>query len=324
MNKKNTEGHQNRIHPSPCPLCGATGLFSHQGRDLLYDKNELYTYMKCTRCNAEYQNPMPDSETINTFYPDVYYEEIVRGKKHSLIKQSVLKYKYNYSHIQVPSYFKLIAPIVSLFYYKSSIPFMPNSKGLDIGCGNGQYIRTMDSLGWQFEGVEFNSTAVDLARKAGLKVFHGELKSANFKNNSFDIVSARHLIEHIPDPGDLIKEISRILKPKGRLIIITPNTKAFGRKWFSLNWFPDEIPRHLILFNSKNLNMLTKKHNLFAIKTKTFSTPRALLHSLDYLIGNKEMISNKSKLRRFFAKFFVAIATLLNRGEELFVIYEKK
>ncbi|MCD4742603.1 MAG: class I SAM-dependent methyltransferase, partial [Desulfobacteraceae bacterium] len=316
--------YMNKAKVGTCPLCGSKGSFSHKGRDILYDKKELYTYMKCTRCSAEYQHPMPDSETINTFYPDVYYEEITRKKKYSLVKQSVLKYKYNYSHFQIPFFYRLLAPIISFFRYKSSIPFVPDSRGLDIGCSNGQYINSMNTLGWKFEGVEFNSVAVDICHKAGLQVFHGELKAASFKNNSFDIVSARHLIEHIPDPGDLIKEISRILKPKGHLIIITPNTCALGRKWFGLNWFPDEIPRHLILFNLKNLNMLAGQHNMFAVKTKTFATPRAVLHSIDYFLGNKNMPSNKNKLRRFFAKFFVALATLLNKGEELFVIYQKK
>jgi SAM-dependent methyltransferase len=306
-----------------CPLCKSIGTFSHQGRDLLYDKKELYTYMKCTQCGAVYQHPMPDSKTISSFYPDVYYEEINK-KKYSMVKQSVLRYKYNYSHIKVPFYLKILAPIVSLFYYKSSIPYKPDSKGLDIGCSNGQYISSMNTLGWQFEGVEFNSVAVTLCRKAGIKVFHGELRSANFKDNSFDIVSARHLIEHIPDPNDIIKEISRLLKPGGRLVIITPNSNALGRKWFGLNWFPDEIPRHLILFNKKNLNLIARKHNLHPTKIKTFSTPRALLHSIDYLIWNRKKPSNKSKFRRFFAKFFVVIAKVLNRGEELFIIYEKQ
>ena len=309
---------------SICPLCGATGLFSHKGRDLLYDKNKLYTYMKCNKCSAEYQHPMPDSETISKFYPDTYYQEITKPKKHSLIKKSVLKTKYNYSHIQVPSYLKVLAPVVSLFYYKSSIAFIPHSRGLDIGCGNGRFISSMNSLGLQFEGVEFSSVAVDICHRSGLKVFNGELKDAKFKNNSFDIISARHVIEHIPNPDDFFKEISRILKPNGQLVIRTPNSRALGRKWFGLNWFPDDIPRHLILFSLNNLNMLANKHNMFTVKTETFATPRAVLHSIDYLIGNRKKPSNKSKLRRFFAKFFVALATLLNKGEELFVIYEKK
>ncbi|MCK5543246.1 MAG: class I SAM-dependent methyltransferase [Desulfobacterales bacterium] len=309
---------------SICPLCSATGLFSHQGRDLLYDKNELYSYDECTRCFAIYHRPMPDSKTISEFYPDAYYQEITKQKKHSLIKQSVLKTRYNYSHIQIPSYLKIIAPIISFFYYKSSIQFRPDSKGLDIGCGNGRFISSMNSLGWQFEGVEFSSVAVDICHKAGLKVFNGELKAANFENNSFDLISARHLIEHIPDPDNLFKEISRILKPKGRLIIRTPNSRALGRKWFGLNWFPDDIPRHLILFDLKNLNMLAKNHNLSYVKSKTFASPRAILNSIDYFTENKKTPSRKRKLHKFLAKFFVAFATLINKGDELFVIYEKK
>ena len=324
MNFMTTIINNPKTSSSQCPLCGATGLFSHKGRDLLYDKIEQYTYMKCTRCSAEYQHPMPDSETINTFYPDVYYEEITRKKKYSLVKQSVLKYKYNYTHIQVPLFFKIVAPIISLFSYKSSIPFVPNSRGLDIGCGNGKFMSSMNKLGWKFEGVEFSSVAVDICHKAGLQVFHGELKAASFENNSFDLVSARHLIEHIPNPEVLFKEISRILKPKGQLVIRTPSSRALGRKWFGLNWFPDDIPRHLILFNLKNLNMLANKHNMYPVDTKTFASPRAILNSIDYLTGNKKKPSNKRKLRRFFAKFFVSIATLMNKGEELFVIYEKK
>jgi SAM-dependent methyltransferase/tRNA A-37 threonylcarbamoyl transferase component Bud32 len=316
--------YMNKTKISTCPICSAKGAFAHQGRDLLYNKKKLYIYMKCTRCSAEYQHPMPDSETINTFYPDVYYEEITKLKEYSSIKQGVLKTKYNYSHIRVPFFYKITAPIIAFFIYKDSIPFKPDSRGLDIGCGNGRFISSMNKLGWQFEGVEFSSKAVDICHKAGLKVFKGELKAADFQNNSFDLVSARHLIEHIPDPDDLFKEIYRILKPKGHLILRTPNSQALGRKWFGLNWFPDDIPRHLILFNSENLNMLAEKHNMQHVKTKTFSSPRAVLNSIDYLTGNRKKPSVKQKLRRLFAKFFVGLATVMNRGEELFVIYEKK
>ena len=308
---------------SKCPLCGSTGLFSHKGRDLLYDKNEFYTYMQCTKCNAEYQHPMPASETISKFYPDVYYQEITSPKKHSKIKLSVLKNRYNYNHLNTSLFFRFIAPLISLFYYKSSIPFLPNAKGLDIGCGNGRFISSMNELGREFEGVEFSPVAVDICHKANLKVFNGELKDAEFKGNSFDIISARHLIEHIPDPDDLFKEISRVLKPKGRLVIRTPNSKALGRKWFGLNWFPDDIPRHLILFNFENLNMLAKKYNIYPVKQKTFASPRAVLNSIDYLTENKKRPSRKRRLYKFFSKFFVRLSTLINRGDELFVIYEK-
>ncbi len=323
MNFMTTTTNNQKINSSQCPLCGATGLFSHKGRDLMYDKTELYTYMKCTRCNAEYQHPMPDSKTINTFYPDVYYKETTRQKKDSIIKQSILKYKYNYTHIQVPLYLKFIAPFIALFSYKSLIPFLPDARGLDIGCGNGRFINSMNKLGWKFEGVELSSVAVDICHESGLKVFNGELKDAQFSKDSFDIICARHLIEHLPDPDDLLNEISKILKPKGVLIIRTPNSRAFGRKWFAQNWFPDDIPRHLILFNLANLNMMAGKYNMYPVKAKSFASPKALLNSIDYLTGNRKKPSKKQKIRRFFAKFFVFLAKVTNRGDELFVVYKK-
>ncbi|MCK5268981.1 MAG: class I SAM-dependent methyltransferase, partial [Spirochaetes bacterium] len=213
---------------SKCPLCNSIGLFSFKGRDLLYNKPDIYRYMQCSRCSAVYQEPMPTFDEIVKYYPDDYdvYTAIPPLKHFSFSKLGVLHYKYNYTHLDVPRLFRLISPVISFLRYRDAIRFIPNGKGLDIGCGNGKFIRDMNSLGWQFEGVEFNPIAVDICRKAGLKVFHGDLHTAAFKDNSFDIVSARHVIEHIPDPTNFMREIARILKKEGRLVIKTPNSRA--------------------------------------------------------------------------------------------------
>ena len=235
---------------SKCPLCNSIGLFSFKGRDLLYNKPEIYRYMQCSRCAAVYQEPMPTFDEIVRYYPDDYdvYTNIPHFKRHRNTKLGVLRYKYNYTHLDVPWLFRLISPVISFSRYRDAIRFMPNGKGLDIGCGNGKFIRDMNSLGWQFEGVEFNPIAVDICRKAGLKVFDGDLNTAAFKDNSFDLVSARQVIEHIPDPVNFMNEIARILKSGGRLVIKTPNSLALGRRWFGTYWFANDVPRHLILF----------------------------------------------------------------------------
>jgi len=171
---------------SKCPLCYSTGAFSYQGRDLLFDKPETYQYMKCDLCAAVYQAPMPAIDEIGNFYPDDYgvYEKIPPLKHYSNTRLGVLRYKYNYTHLDVPKLFRLISPVISFFRYRDSIRYIPGGKGLDIGCGNGKFIRDMNSLGWQFEGVEFNPIAVDICRTAGLKVFHGDLHTAAFKANT--------------------------------------------------------------------------------------------------------------------------------------------
>ena len=310
---------------SKCPLCNSIGTFSFQGRDLLFDKPETYQYMKCDLCATIYQAPMPAIAEIGNFYPDDYgvYEKIPSIKHYSNTKFGVLRYKYNYTHLDVPGLYRLISPVISFLRYRDAIRFIPNGKGLDIGCGNGKFIRDMNSLGWQFEGVEFNPIAVDICRMAGLKIFHGDLHSAAFKDNSFDIVSARHVIEHIPDPINFMREIARILKKGGRLVIKTPNSRALGRQWFDMYWFANDVPRHLILFCPANLKMLAKRFGLRPIVEKTFTKPRIILKSLDYLTGNRGKPYNKRKIYRLLARLYVLLTFMSRRGDEVFAIYEK-
>jgi len=311
---------------SKCPLCNSIGIFSFTGRDLLFNKPEIYRYMQCNRCSAVYQEPMPTFDEIVSYYPDDYdiYTEIPPFKHYSNTKLGVLRYKYNFAHLNVPRLFRLISPVISFLRYRDAIKFIPNGKGLDIGCGNGKFIRDMNSLGWQFEGVEFNPIAVDICRKAGLKVFHGDLHTAAFKDNSFDIVTARQVIEHIPDPENFMCEIARILKSGRRLVLKTPNSKALGRRWFGMFWFADEIPRHLVLFCPSNLKMLAERFGLNQITIRTFTRPRIILNSLDYLTGNRGKPYYKRKIFRLLAQLYVLLASISRRGDEIFAIYEKK
>ena len=310
---------------STCPLCNSIGLFSFKGRDLLYNKPEIYRYMQCNRCAAVYQEPMPTFDEIVRYYPDNYgiYIAIPPLKHFSFSKLGVLHYKYNYTDLNIPWLFRLLSPVISAFKYRDTIRFIPNGKGLDIGCGNGKFIRDMNSLGWQFEGVEFNPIAVDICRKAALKVFHGDLYTAAFKDNSFDLISARQVIEHIPDPVNFMNEIARILKSGGRLLLKTPNSKALGRRWFGMFWFANEIPRHLVLFCPANLNMLAERFGLRHITVKTFTRPRIILKSLDYLTGNRRKPFNKRTFFRLLARLYVLLAFMSSRGDEVFAVYEK-
>jgi len=308
-----------------CPLCNSPGKFCFLGRDLLYNKTEKYRYMRCSHCEAVYQDPMPNADEISQFYPDDYgpYEQLESVKNPSHLKLSVLNTRYGYDHLDVPRGYRLVSPVFAAFRYRDSIQFIPNGKGLDIGCGNGQFIRSMNSLGWDFQGVEFNSTAVKACRAIGLKVFRGNLNDADFDDNSFDLITSRHVIEHIPAPDGFMNEIFRILKKGGRLVIETPNSRALGRKWFKENWFADDVPRHLILYSPANINMLTKRHGFQMISMRLFTSPKIILNSWDYLTKNRGKPSKRRKYRRIFAKLYVVTASLCHRGDTIFAIYEK-
>jgi 2-polyprenyl-3-methyl-5-hydroxy-6-metoxy-1,4-benzoquinol methylase len=143
-----------------------------------------------------------------------------------------LKYHYGYTHLAAPPMlYRLGFRVLAAIKYKDELPYVVDGRALDIGCGNGRFIRSMNSLGWRCEGVEFSETAVAVCRQAGLKVFHGELEKAGFDNGSFDLVTARHLVEHVADPAMLVTEIARILKPGGRPYSKHPTTNLLAKRY---------------------------------------------------------------------------------------------
>jgi SAM-dependent methyltransferase len=184
-------------------------------------------------------------------------------------------------------------------------------------------MRFMNLIGWRFQGVELSPIAVKACRSIGLKVFHGDLHTAAFEKNSFDLITARHVIEHIPNPAGFMHEISRILKRGGRLAIETPNSKALGRKWFGVNWFANDVPRHLILYNSTNLHMLAGHHGLRLVEAKMLTSAKIILNSWDYFSRNRHKPSKKRKIPRLLAQLYVVLATLYGRGDNVFAVYKK-
>lgn len=309
-----------------CPVCGSDGYFSFESRDLMYDKHEKFQYLICRNCKSEYQSPLPSGSKIASFYPDDYdqYAPLKRQKRRSHAKTAVLKYHYGYAHLPAPPMpYRLGSRVLAAIKYKDELPYVADGRALDIGCGNGRFIRSMNSLGWRSEGVEFSETAVAVCRQAGLKVFHGELEKAGFDNGSFDLVTARHLIEHVTDPAALVAEIARILKPGGRAAFETPNNQSFGKKLFGKLWYANDVPRHLVLFNPASLALLSEKNGLRLLYSKTFASPKIPLNSWDYLIGNRGKPSRKRKMRRLLVRPFALFASLFNKGDTLFAVFEK-
>ena len=308
----------------PCPLCGAKGQHEVSGHDRLQNILEpIYHYALCQDCGALYQSPIPDLETIASFYQDDYAPHQARKRKTmSMSEKSVMRFKYGYD-LEVPMLRRLLAPIIALFRYREAVNFEGGGRALDIGCGRGSLVAKHQDIGWESSGVEFNHNAVLVARENGLEVFEGDLFSAAFPDNHFDLVTAVHLIEHLDDPKAFVKEIYRILKPNGRLMLKTPNADALGRRYFGADWFPNDIPRHLVMFEPKTLKRLVTSEGFTVDQFTTFSGPRSFLHSWDYRHGNRGKPSLRKPLPRFLGRQLARIAKLCGRADTLFAVMRK-
>ncbi len=103
---------------------------------------------------------------------------------------------------------------------------------LDIGCSDGEWARFWIDKGWQTYGLDLNSECVEIAKKRGV---HGVAVDLNkeclpYDNDFFDLIFAGEIIEHLIDTDGFLKELHRCLKPKGHLLLTTPNLASFENR----------------------------------------------------------------------------------------------
>ncbi len=135
---------------------------------------------------------------------------------------------------------------------------------LDIGCGSGLFMREMLNLGWEVTGVEPDYRAAHIAKENfSLDVYQSSLEQAGFADCTFDAITMNNVLEHVTDPLRTLAECRRILKLKGRLVLLTPNAASLGHMYFRRDWRGLEPPRHLYLFTPKNMRYAIENAGLY-------------------------------------------------------------
>lgn len=144
-----------------------------------------------------------------------------------------------------------------LVYFTSFVRKISAVKGggrlLDVGCSVGTLLDAAKASGFAVAGVEISKWASEFARSKGHHVITGALSDASFADGSFDVVVLNHVVEHVPDPLEVMEEVFRILKYDGVAVVGVPNfgslmARTFKEKWTSLH--PDQ---HLWHFDHATL-----------------------------------------------------------------------
>lgn len=138
-------------------------------------------------------------------------------------------------------------------------------KVLDIGCGLG-YLLSCLKTKYKY-GLEPGSFACETIKKnyPNIKIFNKENNYIKEIKEEFDIIVAYHVIEHLDDPLQLVKDIKNKLKKKGKIIIGTPQIGTLISNYFGKNYrlYNEE---HKILFNMKSLQKLLISNSFKIIK----------------------------------------------------------
>jgi 2-polyprenyl-3-methyl-5-hydroxy-6-metoxy-1,4-benzoquinol methylase len=221
----------------PCPVClNTASVPALRGTDLLFETtSKTFTLDSCSACRCLFLNPMPADEEIAGFYPAQYWWS---AAKPGLLK----KFEGIYRRMALRGHVSFISKAAG------------NRMGLDlldVGCGSASLLGLMKQRGFRVRGVDFSSEAAAVAKdENGVQVVVGSLEDAAFPGTSFDIVTLFHVMEHVTNPREVLKEVARILRPGGSVVLQVPNIDSWQFRIFGSKWYGLDIPRHVIDYSS--------------------------------------------------------------------------
>lgn len=143
-------------------------------------------------------------------------------------------------------------------------------KVLDIGCGSGVFLQTLENSGWtELTGFDFDSNALECAKKNSHAQFFNKLEDISDK---FDYITLNHVVEHL-NINDLKSTLqfvrSHLSHENTQFIVRTPNSASLVSSLTKNLWRGLESPRHRNIFNSKSLNLFINGENFKIKELKT-------------------------------------------------------
>jgi len=226
-----------------CPICGSTErqlLFN--GSDRLHDLPGTFPVMTCVACHSAYLAQRP--QDLSAYYPVESYAAYDRANTAQHYSRGAGR---NYGLRRRQQLLDRVKPAGGYL--------------LDVGCGAGDFIAFVQAQGqWRVSGLEPNAAAARAAREGrGLDVKIGHLPDTALPARSFDVITMWHVLEHVPNPAEVLADVRRLLKPDGVLMVGVPLGDSVEAGWFKANWAGYDVPRHLVTFTRASLSEFARR-----------------------------------------------------------------
>ncbi len=216
-----------------CPLCG-----SDEAHPVLEWRNRRM--FRCRGCSLLYRNPRPTASNVRGGYA---------------VERTTLEWEERVWDRRTHQ-------------FRRFLDLFPDRPGLllDIGCSTGSFLKMAQERGWETVGVDLNPKAIASAKERfRVNALLGDLRDACFPDASFDLVTLGNVLDHTPDPLDVLLEIHRVLKEDGCVFIRTPNAVCLYLSFRLANFVRqlrwrkviDESSYSIFFFHLTNFSRLT-------------------------------------------------------------------
>jgi 2-polyprenyl-3-methyl-5-hydroxy-6-metoxy-1,4-benzoquinol methylase len=234
-----------------CRICGDNELF------LFYVEghNDRFRYYKCRNCglvNLDLDNLdqiVNQQQFADNFHPPIDHEKD---------KGSLTAYQFFTNYVPV------------------------KGRYMDIGCGDGSVLYFAKKNGWEVKGLELSPVFAEYAKKTlNIDVEVIDFLKYNDPQEKYDLVSLRHVLEHLPDSVLALTKISGMLKKNGYAHFEMPNINSLTHKFHRIRnkipalkrkYNPDFVTSHCNQFSKQSFIYLLKKTGFSLVRWETYSS----------------------------------------------------
>jgi len=267
-----------------CVFCGSSQPHERfMLRERMFGLPGEFAYLLCSGCGAMRIESVPDH--LADYYPEDYYsfdEPWVLSYSAGL-KWRVLRLRDRYEWTGKGFLGRLLArakpnPRPRHLW---GLQLRPSERVLDVGCGSGQNLRTLRSVGFsKLCGVD-PFIAADI-REDGLTIRKSELSEMD---GPYDAIMIHHALEHMADHVDVLRTCRRLLAPSGRLLVRVPTISCEAWSRYGVDWFQLDAPRHLVLHSRKSMELLAKRAGFEVVSVVDDSSANQFVISELYRLG---------------------------------------
>jgi SAM-dependent methyltransferase len=244
--------------------CGGTEyeLHLHGIRDRLAVTPLIWSWWRCRNCGSGVLSPFPKAEELAAYYPAVYSFAPELGRVSPVRRVlAALEYRFFFR----PQYSSVARAILRA---ATGLPARPRL--LDVGCGRGLRMLSFRERGCQVEGMDFQPELAEYVRtQLGIPVTCTPVEdlTRHFAADSFDLLTAIYVVEHVTDVKALLASCFALLKPGGWLVAGVPlldsiQAGVLGTRWLNAA----EAPRHVSLPSQEGMRRVCRSIGFGEIK----------------------------------------------------------
>lgn len=192
-----------------CPICNS------ENYNVIYSRADRLDVVSCQSCSFRFVQPQPSQRELNRFYQEGYFsgnhdfhqgEDYFNSRKRAIAREEVTGWRFFKSHVD-----------------------LSHKRVLDLGCADGALLVLSRQYGAsKVAGVEVSSEAAAYGRNQyGLEILEESADGLAFPDQTFDVVTAFDLIEHVRHPAQLFREVNRVLSVGGVFVGGCPDMGCF-------------------------------------------------------------------------------------------------